>query len=142
MSITRAEVVDHLVMLATNKLKGSLDLVEEVYGYIPANPQGISPIFAVVGASTNRISKRETQYGLFVYWFVLAADKDLSISEQDAWTALNAIGEAFFDLLETNRFAEGYWTSIVQNEPTSVDTFAIENHGYLVEVCPLTVKAY
>ncbi len=139
MSRTRQEVVDHLVTLSKNRLKGVEDLVVDVFPYIPSNPQGISPYLCIVGAGTDPTHRRQLTYFINAYWFVLSVDAERTVSDQDPWSTLNTIAEAFFDVLSVNKRAEDFWTSIYPLEATSIDTFAVENHGYLVEVCPLSV---
>lgn len=139
---TRAEVRTHFATLIRSEMMGSQDLLEDLFEYIPANPQGVSPFVSVVSAGTDRRNRREKAIFINVFWFVLAADAVLSIDEADAWAALDTIGEAFFTVLDTVRHVEGYWTSIVQEEPTVVDVMAVEGHGYLLEVCPLRFSLY
>ena len=138
----RREVVAHLAMLLETELKSRLDLLEAIFTYLPANPLGISPYMAVVPGGTAPGTRRSREYFANVYWFVLYVDQARDIDEADSWDAIEAIHDAFFDLLDTLGQSEGWWTNIQQTEATLIDTIEMENHGYLLEVCPLMISVH
>lgn len=140
---TRGECSDLLVTLLKSEVKaGVKDLVEDVFDYIPTNPQGISPFVSVVPSGTDRTDRKRTSYSFNLYAFVLAADSERGVAIEDSWTTLNQLSEAILDVIDRNRRAEGYWTAVYQIESTIIDTIVVENHGYLFEVCPLRMDLY
>ncbi len=136
-SRTRQEVVTKIVELLSSRLKLSDDIVEEVYPYVPSDPQGLSPIVAVAAIGSQReglgSSRRQMTINLAIYIYVLYTHTGGDIDEQKSWAALNQIEQAISETLDANKTAEGFWYNLMWLESSSVDVLILDNQGYLLE---------
>ena len=142
-NIDRDQVVQHLATLLATNLKGTDNLVVDVFDYIPVNPKGISPFLAVVPLGSNRSGDmRQGSFLILVYIYVLYAMKDQVVNERESWSTLSQVEKGVAETCKANNRAEGYWTSINWAEYSQSDILPVDNQGYLVEAIPLEIQAY
>ncbi len=142
-NVDRDQIVKRLAVLLTTSLKGPTNLVVDVFDYIPANPEGISPFLAVAPLGSNRSG--DMKQGLFlivVYIYVLYSTGDQIVSERASWSTLSQVEKAVAETLKASNRADGYWNSINWAEYSQAEIVPLDNQGYLVEAIPLEIQAY
>lgn len=134
---TRQEVINKVVELLKSRLVTADDLVEDVFNYIPSNPEGLSPFVAVSARGTHRqgLTSRRKQMNLnvIIYVYVLFSHTSGDIDESESWAAINAIEQAISETLIANASSEGYWLNIDWPDYSSIDLLVLDNQGYLLE---------
>lgn len=139
----RDAIVQHLTMLLSTNMKGSTNVVEEVYDYIPVNPGGISPFLAIQPSGSDRSrDDKQAAFLIFVHIYVLYSMKDAEVSERDSWLALSLAEQKLAETLKAIKRADGYWFTIDWAEFSSVDYVPLDNQGYLIEAIPLIIQAF
>lgn len=98
MSVNRQTYRDYLVDLLTTALVGDGLPVQQVYGHLPADFEGQSPVVCVTTAGSKRVKtqhgkKWDTKVKLQVFVFTLYAKVD------ESWT--EAMAEDQLDLIES-----------------------------------------
>ncbi len=143
---TRGEVVNKLKALLDTTLKAEENLVEATFNYLPTNPDGLSPIAAVVPLSTDRMGstsrRRKMDPLVAIYIMVLYSSSAAAIDEEAAWEALNDIEHATAETLNASNRVDGYWMSITYNETSAISVAVFDNHGYLFEAIPLRIQVF
>lgn len=134
---TRQEIVDKVAELLKSRLVAADDLVEDVFNYIPSNPEGISPFVAVSARGSQRgkvtSKRRELYINVVIYVYVLYTHTEGGIDEAESWTAINSIEQAIAETLEASGRVEGYWYNLEWLDYSSVDILVLDNQGYLLE---------
>jgi hypothetical protein len=142
-NIDRDQVVQHLAMLLTTNLKGTDNLVVDVFDYIPVNPNGISPFLAVAPLGSNRSGEmKQGSFLIIVYIYVLYAMDDQVVGERESWSTLSQVEKGVAETLKANNRADGYWNSINWAEYSQANVLPVDNQGYLIEAIPLEIQAY
>lgn len=135
--ITRQEVIDKIAEFLRTELVTTQDLVEDVYTYVPSDPQGISPIVAVAAVGTRRdgISARRAQsvHTVAIYVYVLYTHESGNIDEQEAWNAMNQIEQVIAELLDRYSRLDDFWYNLEWAGFSRVDIVPLDNQGYLLE---------
>lgn len=142
-NIDRDQVVQHLAMLLATNLKGTSNLVVDVFDYVPVNPNGISPFLAIAPLGSNRSGDmRQGSFLIIIYIYVLYAMDNKVIGERESWSTLSQVEKGVAEACKANNRAEGYWTSINWAEYSQADILPVDNQGYLIEAIPLEIQAY
>ncbi len=135
--------VQHLAVLLATNLKGTGNLVVDVFDYIPVNPKGISPFLAVAPLGSNRSGDmRQASFLIIVYVYVLYAMDEQVVSERESWSILSQVEKGVAETLKANNRADGYWNSIEYAEYSQANVLPVDNQGYLIEAIPLELQAY
>ncbi len=139
----RDQVVQRLAELLATNLKGTTNVVEEVYDYVPVNPGGISPFLAIQPSGSDRTrDDKQAAFLIFVHIYALYAMENTTINERDGWTALSLVEKKLAETLKSISRADGYWLSISWAEFSQVEPVTLDNQGYLVEAIPLIIQAF
>ena len=139
----RDQVVQRLAELLATNMKGSTNVVEEVYDYVPVNPGGISPFLAIQPSGSDRSrDDKQAAFLIFVHIYALYAMENTTITERDGWTALSQVEKKLAETLKSIKRAEGYWFDISWAEFSQVEPVALDNQGYLVEAIPLIIQSF
>lgn len=142
-NIDRDQVVQHLAMLLETNLKGTGNLVVDVFDYIPVNPNGISPFLAVAPLGSNRSGDmKQGSFLIVVYIYILYAMNDQVVNERDSWSMLSQVEKGVAETLKSVSRADGYWISIEWAEYSQANVLPVDNQGYLIEAIPLVLQAY
>ncbi len=142
-NIDRDLVVQQLAVVLATNLKGTNNLVVDVFDYIPVSPDGISPYIAIAPLGSNRSG--DSLQGMFlivVYIYVLFSMDDAVVSERTSWSMLSQVEKGIAETLKSVNRADGFWTSINWAEYSQVEIVPLDNQGYLVEAIPLEIQAY
>lgn len=136
-------VVQHLAVLLATNLKGTSNLVVDVFDYIPVNPKGISPFLAIAPLGSDRSGEmKQASFLILVYIYVLYAMNDQVVDERDSWSTLSQVEKGVAETLKANNRADGYWNSINWAEYSQANVLPVDNQGYLIEAIPLEIQAY
>ena len=139
----RDQVVQRLAELLATNMKGSANVVEEVYDYVPVNPGGISPFLAIQPSGSDRSrDDKQVAFLIFIHIYALYAMENTTITERDGWTALSQVEKKLAETLKSISRAEGYWFDISWAEFSAVEPVAVDNQGYLVEAIPLIIQSF
>ena len=135
--MTRQIVIDHIAMLLKSRLVDQDNLVEDVFNYVPSNPEGISPFVAIASRGSQRpkltSARRELNINVIIYIYVLFTHTVGDIVEAESWTAINNIEQAIAETLAANQRAEGIWYNLDWPDFSSIDLLVLDNQGYLLE---------
>ncbi len=135
--MTRQIIIDHVAMLLKSRLVEQDNLVEDVFNYIPSNPEGISPFVAIAARGSQRpkltSARRELHVNVIIYIYVLFTHTAGDIVESESWAAINSIEQAIAETLAANKRAEGIWYNLDWADFSSIDLLVLDNQGYLLE---------
>ncbi len=142
-NIDRDLVVQQLAVVLATNLKGTNNLVVDVFDYIPVSPDGISPYIAIAPLGSNRSGDmRQGTFLIVVYIYVLFSMNEQVVSERTSWSSLSQIEKGIAETLKANNKAEGFWNSINWAEYSQAEIVPMDNQGYLIEAIPLEIQAY
>lgn len=140
-NVDRGAVIQRLTELATTRLKTDLDLVEEVFAYIPVNPESISPYIAFQpGGSDRSRDDRQVAFLVFAHIYVIFAKENV-VAESDAWQALDQIEKAFAEFVKSVHRSD-IWFDISWAEYSNIIVAPADNQGYLIEMIPLVIQSF
>jgi len=141
-AINREAVRDGLVSVFADLV--SDEVVQEVVGHRVSDPQGKTPIVAVLSDGTERIpftfQGSRPVFHLVVQVLVLAEDAS-GYTEADAEDRLDLVEKSIAELIDANR-QTALWNSISQAERGQVYDVSIGGHAYLLESIPYAVKVH
>lgn len=147
MAINRETSRDYFTSLLNTKLVTDLSIVQQVYGYKVGNPQGQSPIVAVLSAGAER---EWTQFGVMPAGFKFEVQVWVLYHDADAtppWTEalaedrLDLIERRIAEVIEDNMVAAGYWIEIGYDGVSTVaDVVVAGGSPYILEKIPIYVE--
>lgn len=145
-AVNRETCRDALAALLEAELVTNLGIVQAVYGYKVGDPQGQSPIVAVLSVGSDRqgVSFGENSAAFFfeIQIWVLYSDPDASWTEADAEDRLDLIEKEIGEVIEDNHDTV-QWTAVdYAGRSVVADVTALGGAAYILEKIPLQVEVY
>lgn len=141
-AVNRETVRDALVTLFGSLVDDGI--VQEVVGHRVSDPQGKTPIVAVLSDGTERIvftfQGSRPVFHLVVQSLVLA-EEATGYTAANAEDKLDLVEKSITDLVDANRRTTS-WEDIRQEDRGQVLDVTIGGHAYLLETIPYAVKVH